>query len=278
MTTKGRKHHKEPWRDVLDEFIEDPGKSNGKPKAAGDLASIDDTLESLRTTPAIDRLDKVVDYDDRGRKYDVDQAPMVPGDAGDDSPTYAQLKPKRVGSSDTDKRFDADKVDPNTFSTDGPVQLKPSVIGNPAAQMIAAGHGFMVDDRRSRPWKSAPRTHCAHCGGEMPPADVSKYPCEFDADGWSPFAGCRCSGCTLRELVSKGHERNKGQPRKYCSSECRRLADNERRRWERAVARAAKLGLEPPAPPEDKGLKFLPARGLRSSVEGHGHRYVSADA
>jgi hypothetical protein len=55
---------------------------------------------------------------------------------------------------------------------------------NPAGEIVEAGHGFIVNDPRSRPWKTATRTHCAHCGDELPKPDVSKstYKCEFDPD------------------------------------------------------------------------------------------------
>ncbi|MDV3129600.1 hypothetical protein M1247_32170 [Mycobacterium sp. 21AC1] len=239
---------------------------------------MDDTLESERATQDHHGgLSKVVDLDDRGRRFEVEQAPWIPGDDGDDNPDYAQLKSKRVGSSDTDQRFDADKVDPKTFNTDDPVQLKPSVIGNTAAQMIDAGHGFMVDDQQSRPWKTAKRTHCAYCGGEMSPPDVDKYKCEFEPIT-APGAACKCSGCTLRELVSRGDARNVGNPRKYCGKPCAKLADSERGRWRTAVKRAQKRGEEPPPEPEDKGLKFVQWFGLRSSIEGAGHRYTASTA
>lgn len=172
---------------------------------------------------------------------------------------------------------------------------------NPAGELVADGHGFVVNDPRSRPWKTAKRTHCAYCGGPLPLPDVSKYRCEFEPDateeslavidehnyssefdpGWRSRylrkhrlrRGCQCSGCRLRWLVANGYERNRGQPRKYCSDDCRRWADNERKAWNRAVATARKRGEEPPPPPEDRGLKFVPRSGLRSSVEGSGHRY-----
>jgi hypothetical protein len=169
--------------------------------------------------------------------------------------------------------------------------------------LMQSGHGFMIDNQRSRPWKTAPRTHCAHCGGPLPDPDVSKYRCEIDPhaseielslvgeigqgpddragypfDNRKPryFKGCQCGGCTLRNFVTKGWERGQGQPRKYCSDPCRKQFDNARNAWKRAVVRAEKRGEEPPPPPEDKGLKFRPVRGLRSGAEGTGHRYVAS--
>ncbi|MFV8233060.1 hypothetical protein [Mycolicibacterium fortuitum] len=285
MTTKGRKQHRKPWQDVLDEFIEDPGKSNGKPKAVASSASLDgtlinnldDTLESDRATQDDAKLDRVVDYDDRGRRYEVEQAAWSPGSDRDDNPEYAQLRQKLVTAGNsvavklkTGRTQQIEVIEPGQIPEQ--VQPKPTVIDNPAAQMLDAGHGFMVDDQQSRPWKTAKRTHCAQCGGEMPKPDVSKYPCEFE----TPLYGCRCSGCTLRKLVSRGDARNVGNPRKYCGKSCATLADNERGRWRRAVARAAKLGTEPPPEPEDKGLKFVRRSDLRSTIEGAGHRYTAS--
>jgi hypothetical protein len=303
----------EPWREVLAEYIEDPGSTNGKratPDSSGDCIELDDTPEQT-ATPRGGGLDNVADVDDRGRKYVVEQAPLPVSDDGDDNPEYAQLKTKVTYRAE----LDADQpVQPGDIVET--VRRKPAVLDHPAAQMLDSGHGFSVDDRRSRPWKTAPRTHCAYCGGPMPRPNVTdeKYRCEFDPDAseaelaligtdqapdrldkllrqFRPESGCRhtdggcrhyrpegcqCSGCKLRWLVLNGHERNRGNPRKCCSKECTRLRDNERAAWKRAVDRAERLGEEPPPAPEDRGLKFRPARGLRSSVEGNGHRYVAA--
>jgi hypothetical protein len=226
---------------------------------------------------------------------------LVLGDDGDDNPEYSQTKP----------RPDNDKLERGDISD--PVQVKP-VADNPAGELIAAGHGFLIDDKKSRPWKTAPRTNCAHCGSEMPAPSVGdpKYHCEFDPDAgpgelaligsdqpkderdhmWDALSlgegcrhqagcrcfrrGCQCSGCILRDLVLNAHERGVGQPRKYCSNDCTRLADNARNAWKRAVVSAEKRGDEPPQPPEDRGLKFSPVRRLRSGIEGTAHRYVSA--
>lgn len=233
----------------------------------------------------------------------------VSGSDGDDNPTYARAKVK----------FDGNKLEAGDISD--PVQAKGHPANNLPGQIVADGHGFIVNDPRSRPWKTARRTRCAQCAGEMPPPDVTKYRCEFASDAnmdlsrvgdyydavpemagggisppldvWRRFTpaqrchfatgncehthhGCDCSGCTLRDLVASGHERNAGNPRKYCSDGCSKLADAERGRWKRAVASAEKRGLEPPPEPEDRGLKFIESRGLRSSVEGTGHRYIAA--
>jgi hypothetical protein len=300
VSAKGRRSRREPWREVLDEYIEDPGSTNGKRAPTGssdDPVELDDTPEQT-ATPRRGGLDDVADVDDRGRKYVVEQAALPVGDDGDDNPEYAQLKAKATYRAE----LEADQpVQPGDIVE--PVRLKPAVLNNPAAQMLDSGHGFSVDDRRSRPWKTAPRTHCAHCGGPMPPPDVSKYRCEFDPDasetelaliglGQGPedrvsaqlwpgryeqlHGGCQCSGCRLRWLVAKGSERNVGNPPKCCSPEHTRLRDNERNAWKRAVKRAEKRGEEPPPEPEDRGLKFRPARGLRSSGEGGGLRYSAA--
>lgn len=295
MTAKGRKRHAEPWRELLAEGIEDPGSTNGKPAAPGssdDLVELDASPE-LMVIHRRGGLDDVADIDDHGRKYVVEQAPLPIGNDGDDDPEYTQPKEKisyraELGPDQPVQRGDIVE----------PVRVKSAILDNPVAQLLEAGHGFSVDDRRSRPWKTAPRTHCAHCGGPMPTPNVSsdkRYRCEFDADasqaelalvghdlsresdGW-PFRpiGCECSGCKLRWLVSGRHERNRGNPAKCCSKECARLRDNERAAWKRAVVSAEKRGEEPPAAPEDKGLKFVWASGLRSSSEGTGRRYSAA--
>lgn len=273
MTTRGRKRHRKPWQEVqLDELT-------------------DETEDERR------------DFTDHSRNLFESEHGPVMGTDGDDNPEYTQPKAK----------FDGDKLEQRGDISD-PVQAKPT--SNPAGEIADAGHGFIVNDPRSRPWKTAPRTHCAYCGGEMPKPDVSTYKCEFDPDApaaelaligegqpkdaadsrWdavrymlgagSPcrhgtgcrcgLRGCKCSGCTLRWQVALGHERNTGQPKKYCGSECRKSADAERNRWKRAVAKAEKRGEEPPPEPEDRGLKFGPVRGLRSTIEGAGHRYTAS--
>jgi hypothetical protein len=188
-------------------------------------------------------------------------------DDGDDNPVYAGAKDKLhlgpLGKEGITKPEDIIY----------PVQVKPT--DNLPGQMVEAGHGFIVNDPRSRPWKTARRTHCAHCGGPMPSPNVNekKYRCEFQPD---PIEGCQCSGCSLRGLVLDRHERNRGNPAKCCSKACTRLRDNERNAWKRAVISAEKRGEPTPPEPEDKGRKFLPSSGLRSSSEGTGRRYSAA--
>ncbi|AQT81374.1 hypothetical protein B1R94_22155 [Mycolicibacterium litorale] len=259
MTVNGRRRFNEPWREVL-------------------LDELTDESEDERR-----------DFTDPERDpFESENGPAM-GTDGDDNPEYATPRAK----------LDGQKLERGDISD--PVQVAPKT--NPAGEITDAGHGFIVDDPRSRPWKTAPRTHCAHCGGELPPPDVSAYRCEFDPDlteaelalvgadqgppvlspGCRHLAacncmrpGCQCSGCRLRWLVLSGNERNVGQPRKYCSEGCRNLAGSERKRWQRALAKAVKNGDEPPPEPEDRGLKFRPRRGPLSSTEGTGHRYISA--
>lgn len=265
---------KEPWQKVLDEAIEDPGTTNGR-RTDEHAESHADPLETR--APRAGGVDEVIDIDDSGRKRVVEQAPLALGDNEPGQLTKVKL---RVDGNGDQERLIA--------------SLAP-------ADMMQSGHGFMVDDRRSRPWKTAKRTHCAHCGGPLPKPDVSNYVCEFDPEatelelslvgsdqsaddrrGWpgkrsAPLRpGCQCSGCILRHLVFNGDERNKGQPRKVCSDECGRLRGNELKRWKAAVQSAQKRGQEPPPEPEDKGLKFVQRNGPRSSVEGSGHRYTAS--
>lgn len=271
MTTQGRRGRRgrEPWREVL----------------IGELT--DETEDERR------------DFADPERNpFESKHGPEM-GTDRDDSPAYLAPKP----------RFDAAKLEAGDISD--PIQIDQTADRIATGQLVEAGHGFIVNDPRSRPWKTAKRTHCAHCGGPLPAPNASheKYRCEFDppayydevppmADGavrpplevWRRFTPaqrrrfatgdtheCECSGCELRWLVLHGHERNRGNPRKYCSENCQRWADNERNAWKRAVRRAEKRGEEPPPPPEDKGLKLRHARGLRSGVEGHGRRYTAAN-
>ncbi|MUL85038.1 hypothetical protein FZI89_25215 [Mycobacterium sp. CBMA329] len=185
--------------------------------------------------------------DERRDFHDPDRHPFesehgpAMGSDGDDNPPYAQPR----------TAFDVVKLERGDISD--PVRMKPS--SNPAGQMADAGHGFIVDDQRSRPWKAAKRTHCAHCGGRMPlpPVTAKKYECEFDSAPFGSTWTCECSGCALRQMVLSGSERNKGQPRKCCSKECTRLRDNERSRWKRAAARAEQRGGQAPPEPKDRG-------------------------
>lgn len=226
------------------------------------------------------------DFADSGRSpFESEHGPTM-GNDGDDSPEYARPKQKIV----TDKLGDKDITKPEDIVY--PVEPKPTA--NPAGEIVEAGHGFIVNDPRSRPWKTARRTNCAHCGGTLK-QNVDGYPCEFEPNasdvqlalvGYNEnrgsshrlHSGCQCSGCRLRWLVKTGNERGVGQPRKYCSTDCGKWANVARNAWKRAVDRAEKRGEEPPLEPEDKGLKFLPVRGLRSSSEGNGHRYVASMA
>jgi len=201
------------------------------------------------------------------------------GDDGDDNPEYAQPKPPALTTSGKSITVKLGNGKTSKVEVIQPGQVHETIViqprTHPAGEIVDAGHGFIVNDPRSRSWKTAPRTHCAYCGGELPTPKVDhrKYDCEF-APALHP--GCRCSGCILRSLVMDGHERNVGNPRMCCSAECTRQRDNERSRWKRAVARAEKRGEEPPPEPEDRGLKFVLARGLQSSSEGVGRRYSAA--
>jgi hypothetical protein len=286
MTTRGRKQHREPWREVLVDELSDENED--------------------------ERRDFV---DPQRDPFESEHGPTM-GHDGDDNPRYAGPKSASVGASDTDKRFDADKIDPTTFHANDPVQRRSplrvdvhnaemselALAANRPGQMVEDGHGFIVNNPRSRSWKTAKRTHCAHCGGPMPRPKVAQYVCEFDPDAtelelsligsgqgsddraWWPGTrrspsyqpGCQCSGCILRHLVSNGEERNRGQPRRVCSDECGKLRGNELKRWKAAVKRAQKRGDEPPPEPQDNGLKFVQRNGPRSSVEGSGHRYIAA--
>ncbi|MGY4650021.1 hypothetical protein [Mycobacterium sp. URHB0021] len=243
------------------------------------------------------------DFADTGRSpFESEHGPTM-GNDGDDNPGYARPKQKIV----TDKLGDKDITKPEDIVY--PVEPKPD--GNPAGEMVADGHGFIVNDPRSRPWKTARRTNCAHCGGPLE-QNVGKFKCEFEPNAsdvelaligsdqgkedrpnklWGLESkcrhlgacgcftrGCQCSGCRLRWLVKTGNERGVGNPRKYCGDNCAKWANTARNAWKRAVVSAEKRGEEPPPEPEDKGLKFLPVRGLRSSSEGNGHRYVASMA
>jgi len=265
MTAKGRKGRRarEPWRETLTDELTDETEDERR-----DVANADRGL------------------------FESEHGPVM-GNDGDDNPEYAQPKPRIAYRAGLDPKK---PVQPGDLVEQ--VQVKPT--HNQPGQMVEAGHGFIVNDPRSRPWKTAKRTHCAHCGGPLPGPDVSNYRCEFDPEAsdaelaligaeqcpedWPPRStatphlhrGCQCSGCSLRWLVLNGQERNRGQPRKYCSDNCRRWADNERNAWKRAVRAAEKRGEEPPPEPEDRGMKFRAASGLRSSIEGRGRRYTAA--
>ncbi|MGU3502417.1 hypothetical protein [Mycobacterium sp. C31M] len=250
MTPKGRTRHREPWREVL----------------ADELS--DETEDERR------------DFADPQRDgFDSEHGPVM-GHDGDDCPKYAQPKQSAVPINGTSVKVKLNDGGTGTVEVIEPGQISEPVVlapptSNPAGEMVSAGHGFKVENHRSRPWKTAKRTHCAHCGGPMPTpkVDATKYQCEFD-----PMPKCKCSGCTLRRQVANGGERNVGGPAMTCSPDCGRLRNNERTRWKRAVERAEAKGLEPPPEPEDRGLKFVRASGLLSAVEGSGHRYVTGTA
>lgn len=250
------------------------------------------------------------DFSRPGRNlFESRHGPEMGGD-GDDNPEYAQ--PKEPAFTTSGKSVKAKLKNGETAKVEviEPGQIHETIVirprVNPAGEIVDAGHGFIVNDPRSRSWKTAPRTHCAHCGGPMPPPDVSKYRCEFDpaatatelaligavpsqpdrlaaligndrAEASRPgHPGCQCSGCSLRWLVLNRHERNRGNPRKVCSDECGRQRDNERNRWKRAVKKAEDAGLTAPDEPEDKGHKLMLRHGPRSGSEGNGKRYTAA--
>lgn len=184
------------------------------------------------------------------------------GTDGDDNPAYARPKDTHGGIRGRTIKVKLTNGKTDTFEVFRPgdigdtVRVKPRT--NPAGEIVDGGHGFIVNDPRSRPWKTARRTHCAYCGGNLPTPKVTatKYRCEFDI----AFDACRCSGCILRHLVVNGYERNRGQPRKCCTAKCTRLRDNERGRWQRAKAHAIKNGQQPPPEPEDRGVPVTIAK------------------
>lgn len=202
------------------------------------------------------------------------------GSDGDDAPEYAQAKQMVTTRGKTTKvkgkngkTLQVEVIHPGqipdvvqlgkrTYHTHG--------VRNAPGEMVEAGHGFIVESPR-KPWKTPRRSHCAHCGGVMPEADTSdpKFTCEFDGAPW-----CTCSPCVLRKQVAGGHERNRGQPAKYCSDACKTGADTALNRWRRAVKRNAERGLPPPARPQDRG-RLRWSEKLRSSIEGTGHRYTA---
>lgn len=224
-----------------------------------------------------DAADLGVDLDDQYRAlYYSKYGAEVRGDGDDNGPkgvrdsSWSRLPVKR-GRKGEDLDFDADKIDPTKRHTYDVVRVQRKQLDNVGGQMIEDCHGFLIG-QQIKPWKIARRTHCRNCGSELPEPDVSKYPCEFGSDE----QGCRCNGCTRRQLNITRHARGRGRPLTYCGEPCRRLWNNATDRYDRAVKRAHRNGTEPPAPPEDQGLKMVRHTGPGSSIEGHGHRYVSA--
>jgi hypothetical protein len=229
-------------------------------------------LEPLLDELSDESEDERVDFARPDRNpFEHEHGPEM-GHDGDENMTYAKHKPK----------FDTDKLEKGNIQD--PVRVKLDPADNLPGQMVDAGHGFIVNDPRSRPWKTAPRTRCANCGGPLPGPDV----CELDPHAseielafvgddngrddrgwWSPppslVPGCQCGNCTLRYFVKRGWERGTGRPRKYCSPKCSKEFTSQREKFKRGTA----------PKPEDLGLRFRPARGLRSSAEGT-HRYVSS--
>jgi hypothetical protein len=207
--------------------------------------------------PLIDELsdeseDERRDFGKRDRNLFESKHGPAMGSDGDDNRRYAQPKQKivtdKLGTDKKGKRKDITKPEDIIY----PLQVTPRADNNLRGQMVEAGHGFLIDDKRV-PWKTAPRTNCAHCGGPMPTPKVSgeEYRCEFDPEACLR-TGCQCSGCTLRSLVVEGQERGRGNPPKCCSDSCKQLRDNERGRWRTACASADKGGNAPPPEPEDR--------------------------
>lgn len=252
-------------------------------------------VEPLLEELSDDTEDERRDFLDAERNpFESEHGPVM-GTDGDDNPQYARPKEQMSwrGRSvevklENGKTSRVEVIEPGAI----PEAVRVEPAENPAGEIVDGGHGFIVNNPRSREWKTATRTHCAHCGERMPTPDVSRYPCELDPDAtdtelsrvghdmpWSHgqlYPGCQCSRCDLRWQVANGAERNRGQPKKYCTPDCRKQADAKRNAWKRAVARAEKHGQEPPPEPEDQGLKFVLHLGPRSSSEGSGQRYTSA--
>lgn len=76
-------------------------------------------------------LDEVTDVDDRGKKRVVEQAPLVTG-VGNDVGQLTKIK----------------------FRVDGNGDQERLVASLAPADMIQSGHGFMIDNCRSRPLRS----------------------------------------------------------------------------------------------------------------------------
>lgn len=141
MTAKGRKQHHEPLLDELSDENEDERR----------------------------------DFHDPERNpFESEHGPAM-GTDGDDHPIYAQPKQRIDINGRTVKvKLNGGKTGHVELVAPGDVAdsvvVKPS--SNPAGEIVDAGHGFIVNDPRSRPWKTAPRTHCAQCGGEVPKLDA----------------------------------------------------------------------------------------------------------
>ncbi|MBM4600041.1 hypothetical protein GS440_17420 [Rhodococcus hoagii] len=246
------------------------------------------------------------DFQDPTRDPFESEHGPVAGTDGDDNPEYARPKHRLTNGSGRSVKVKLANGKTSTVEIIEPGDLTDPVGGrrapaeNPAGQMVAAGHGFAVKDERSRPWKSAKRTHCAYCAGPMPTPEASGHPCEFDPhasaaelnlvgaeqgpdnrpaplwDYWPgqqdferlQHPGCQCNGCNLRWQVANGTERNVGQPKMCCSKACATGRDNERNAWRREVKSAEKRGDVAPPEPEDRGLKFVIGRGPRSTADG----------
>jgi len=274
MTTKARRRGAtgrkrrgvNDWESLLPE-ADDAGKSRGKREA-------DDPRDA---DTGIFNVDQVLDVRTLRLDPDKPEAYFTGLRTGrDDNPEPA---PKVMDKGrDVKVKSKTGKTQKIRIIESGQIveQLKIKPTSDPVGEIVEAGHSYMIEDYQSRPWKTAHRTHCGYCAGEMPTPDAAKHVCEFSTGGGLPFSGCQCSGCTLRQWVVDGAARNAGGPRKYCGDDCARLAKNERDRWGRAVKKARKLGQEPPPEPEDRGRKLIQSSGLRAGLEGTGHRYISS--
>lgn len=169
---KSRKAWKEP---LLEELTDNPNyeKSEG--------------VDYLQPEAVVDTDTGMVNVDQAlVQRVQPDASPVEIGNDGDDNPEYTKPKTPTFTTSGRSvtvklKSGKDSRVEViESGQIHDPIVIEPRT--NPAGEIADAGHGFTIDNPRSRPWKTVKRTHCAYCAGPMPRPVVSdvKYQCEFD--------------------------------------------------------------------------------------------------
>ncbi len=130
---------------------------------------------------------------------------------------------------------------------------------SPIAELMDAGHGFLIRDPELPETTPAPR--CELCGTPIGPQSDKEWFCELGTDEskgiYAPASfECPCSWCYHYRLWLKGqYDADGGRPRKRCGSpECKRQADRERQRKSRAAKRAKQGCHRNPVTSREAGL------------------------
>lgn len=181
--------------------------------------------------------------------FESEHGPVM-GNDGDDNPEYARPKPPAFSTSGKSVMVKLKDGKTSTVEVIESGQIHEAMAirpkDNPAGEIVDGGHGFIVTDPGSRPWKlsALEARYCWTCGEPTP--QRCHFKCEFNQQ---PMPDCACSGCQRERGAAKHTERGRGNPSLTCSEECNRERKRLMSQHRRAVERAGRLDVPPPPEP-----------------------------